>query len=407
MKHEKKRSELILPPTPPDGKAVNLSSLAYFPAPFAGELRDRRKPMPEGYPYHYYARRATAAQEYRQPDPKPVKVHVHADMLKMTYTDAAKGLDTGSGPAAGGGKRGTVTGFSRASRKRMFEFMASVRNTGSMLFVTMTFDDTTAINTDEWLLACFEAFRKRFERAYPGYRALWRKEHQDRKSGIMVGTFVPHYHLILFMGSHYEKEEQDGKSAEFEQWGRDVWQEITGTDNPAHLIYGFHCTPVRSRKHAYAYVAKYVGKADFHGHSSGRCWGRIGKFDTSASQIFELSGDEYIALRRLVKRWLKTRAQVPAQDAPPEEVEKWLIRDKKQRKYSRTFARGLPSKGCGVFGLGDTVSDGTQIRECTVFLQFIAEVRRQSKEAAAGSPTRAQLIDRAEKGWYAVASDSI
>lgn len=376
----KKRRNLILPDDKrPRNPRISgrLSRPAYFDARLAAKYP--RKRLPEGYPAYRYARTATAAQEYRQPDPKPVKVHVHADMLRVTYTDRAKGMDTG-GPAHGGGKRGTVAGFSRASRKRMFEFMASVRNTGSMLFLTMTFDDTTAINSDDWLTACFETFRRRFERAYPKWRALWRKEGQDRKSGDYQGMVVPHYHLIVFTGVHYEKAGHEAVCESFREWGALAWQEITGTEDQNHLVYGFHVSPVRSRKHAYSYIGKYIGKTDSHNFTSGRQWGRIGRFDTSSSETFALDPDEYIAFRRLIKKWLRTRAQVPGPDAPPEEVEKWLLREKKQRRYSCRFARGSASAGCTVFGLGDTTASGEPQPLDAPFAQFVFEARRQMRD---------------------------
>lgn len=385
-KYEAKRTGLILPQRTPDRKraaAGPLSSPAYFDA--SPKNHKPRRKLSDGYPAYRYSQVAQASQALRLPDPKPVKVHVHADMLRITYTDAAKGRDSG-GPEHGGGIRGTVTGFSRASRKRMFEFMASVRNTGSMLFATMTFDDTLAVNSDDWMLACFEAFRKRFERAYPTYKAIWRKEWQDRKSGDYEGMFVPHYHLLIFTGVHYEKHEHDAVSETFTAWAKDAWQQITSSTHEAHSVYGFHVTQVRSRKHAYAYIGKYLGKTENHGVSSGRAWGRIGKFDCSASETISLDADEYIAFRRLIKKWLKTRAAVPGPDAPPEEVEKWLLRTKKQRQFSSRFAKGSSSAGCTIFGLGDTITSGTGECRSDTFGQFMRECQRQisSREVQSG-----------------------
>jgi len=337
-----------------------LSSGAYFDR----QRSNARKPLrhPSGYHSRYYMQRMSPAQSRRLRREKPVKVHVHADMLDIEISDEARGMVARDRSHSGGGVRGTVNGFSRASRKRMIEFMAKVRNTGSMMFLTMTYDDTTAWHDSEWMTACFETFRRRFERAYPGWRAIWRKEHQSRKSGALIGTFVPHYHFIIFTGENHEKQVLDGLCEAFTAWGSEAWQEITGSTDENHLVYGFHATPVRSRKHAYSYVGKYVAKCENNGISTGRVWGRIGQFDTSASETFLLSEDEYIELRRLVKRWLKNRS----------------------KQYSCRFAKMSPSKGCTIFGLGDTTVSGEKVPLMSGYGLFIEAARTTASEKRGG-----------------------
>jgi len=311
----------------------------------------------------------------RKRHPKPVKVAVHADMLKVSISSRDRGLKDRT--STGGGIRGTVTGFSRASRKRMIEFMAQIRNPGAMLFLTMTFDDSVLATLDENLDKMFEAFRRRFERKYPNWSALWRMEEIDRKSGDYVGLVVPHYHFIIFTGENHEKSSLEALSQSFLAWGRDAWHEITASTNPDHIVHGFDVSPLRNRKQAYYYTSKYVAKSSDKSVRTGRRWGRIGGFDCSVSQEIRLDEEEYIVFRRLIKRWLKTRAQVPKQNATPEEVEKWLIRDKKQRAYALRFARGSAQTGCTIFGLGDTTSGENIIGPLDGYNRFIAEARRQ------------------------------
>lgn len=338
-----------------------LSSVAYFDA----KLKNRRSQqnLPSGYPSRYYMQRQTPAQSRRIRSVKPVKVAIHADMMRITISDEQRGMQAREPGRGGGGIRGAVTGFSRASRKRMIEFMAKVRNTGSMMFLTMTYDDAGAAQNDDWHTACFEAFRRRFERQFPAWRAIWRKEHQARKSGELIGTFVPHYHLIVFTGGIYEGKALDELCEIFAAWGKEAWQEITGSTDANHLMYGFHCTPVRSRRHAYSYVAKYVAKCENNGISTGRSWGRIGQFDTSASETFVLSEDEYIELRRLVKRWLKNRSP----------------------KFARRFARSSATMGCTVFGLGDCSTEHAQETLFSGYYQFIDGAKRQALDATGGN----------------------
>lgn len=285
---------------------------------------------------------------------KQYRVAIHADMMKITRPRPLTGVPEYKN--TGGGIRGNVTGFSRASRKRMFEFMASIRHTGSMLFLTMTYDDVSLQREDFDMKAEFEAFRRRFERTFPTWQGLWRTEMQTRKSGELSGIDVPHYHIIIFTEVRYEDEQIQVISDSFRSWGAIAWQEITSSFDPYHLDYGFHCTPVRSRKHAYHYIGKYIGKADDDEHSIGRRWGRIGKFDTSISEKIHLDDNEIIALKRLIKRWLRN----------------------KNRRFSNRFGRSNAGKGFSVFGLGDTREDGSAVTILEGYNQFIVEIKRQA-----------------------------
>lgn len=319
-----------------------------------------------------------SAQNKRVHQKKHILVNVHADMLKVKVSQQKIGVKDRE--KTGGGIRGEITGFSRASRKRMIETMASVRNTGAMLFLTMTFDDSVLLNTNDNLNAMFEAFRRRFERAFPTWCAIWRKEWQDRKSGDFIGTFVPHYHFIIMTGVHLEKQELEQVSESFALWGKTAWHEITSSADENHLVYGFDVSPVRSRKHAYYYVAKYVAKHDSKGDFPGRHWGRIGKLDCSVSETFSLDTEEYIIFRRLVKRWLKTRVQSLPQGANGEQIRRWKCRTAKQKRYARSFAKQPSNQGCTIFGLGDTNIDGSIKGYSAGYWQLITEAKRQAAD---------------------------
>jgi len=258
----------------------------------------------------------------------------------------------------GGGIRGDIVGFSRAARKRMIEFMAKVRDEGDMYFVTMTYDDMS------WLIKSnahhddFEAFRRRFERAFPNWKAIWRVEVKERKSGILTGQNVPHFHLLVFTGRHDDEQTQEAHAMGLQAWGVSAWGQILQTENSHFQEYGFHVSPVRNRKHAYSYVSKYIGKQDNDTIPCGRRWGRIGKFDTSHSETLTITEDEAIAFKRLVKRWLKNR----------------------NPKFAKRFAKVQSGAGFSVFGLGDCMYTTQHFGILCGYDQFIVEVRRQSAE---------------------------
>lgn len=287
---------------------------------------------------------------------KQWRVDVHADMIKITRPRVLTGLPQDNKPR--GGLRGEVTGFSRESRKRMFEFMAQIRNTGGMLFLTLTYDDAAWLQKSEAHQDDFEAFRRRFERAFPTWRAIWRVEIQQRKSGMLRSMHVPHFHMIVFTGEGADDYTQAINTARLSDWGNAAWHEITASTDENHRLYGFHVTPVRNRRHAYSYVSKYVGKRDDDGISCGRRWGRIGKFDRSASERVALDDAEITALRRLVKRWLKNR----------------------NSRYARRFARQSCKTGFTAFGIGDTGTSGEVDIFTSASHQFIYEAKRQVRD---------------------------
>ena len=277
-------------------------------------------------------------------------------MLKVTSPDSLNGKMDRRTDFAGGGIRGDIVGFSRASRKRMIEFMAKVRNQGDMYFVTMTYDDMSWLLKHDDHHSDFEAFRRRFERAFPNWSAIWRVEVKERQTGALQGQNVPHFHLLVFTHRSDDDETKEAHAHGLQAWGVSAWGQILQAENPHFQNYGFHVQPVRNRKHAYSYVSKYIGKVDDDRIQAGRRWGRIGDFDTSCSETITLTDDEAIAFKRLVKRWLRNR----------------------NKGFSRRFNRGGKVSGYTVFGLGDTETEGTLRDMFGGYNQFIVEVKRQS-----------------------------
>lgn len=370
------------------GNAAPLSSAAYFDAKYENthtpRLTDRTKSL------NWNMNRVQSGQQRRLRHQQPARVRVYRDMFKLDYPDSLNGRKekaSWSGaiasekfeqsfggviginlPRAGGGKRGEVRGFSRASRKRMIELMAKIRESGDMYFVTMTYDDDSWQRSGGNHQADFEAFRRRFERQFPTFKAIWRLEIKERLSGTLIGQQVPHFHLLIWTNRSDSDAWQKAFTTSLQAWGVRVWGEILQTQNQAFDIYGFHVAPVRSRKHAYSYVSKYLGKTDDDDISCGRRWGRIGQFNTDASETILLSDDETIELRRLIKRWLRNR----------------------NKGFASKFARMSTAKGFTVFALGDCARTRT---EGTIFSgagQFISAVKcytreREQRESGVGS----------------------
>lgn len=278
--------------------------------------------------------------ENRSARPKEVELMAYAGMLKIKYPQRTTELKR---PPA---LRGTVQGFSRAARKRMIEFMARVRNVGSMLFCTLTYPDLFPVNDPDTWKRHFENFRDRFEHHYPTFRAIWRMEIVDRKSGVNQGIDAPHFHLLVFMPQMPENAlEAVSESIKdtFLKW----WFEIVGSGDEYHRQRGVDVQVMRSLKHAMKYVSKYIAKETVDSHEVGRRWGRIGAFDVSSSQTVLMSHDEYVTFKRIIRAWMRKHSG------------KF---DKRRNKivystFHKRFASLSSYRGCSVFGMGDTLNN--------------------------------------------------
>lgn len=152
------------------------------------------------------------------------------------------------GKAPKGGKRGKITAFSFASRRRLMRTIAKIKLDAELpCFVTLTYPNKfpSPIESKKHL----DIFNKRLCRAFPNCGFIWKLEPQKRGA--------PHYHLLV--------------------WGCDekllsdfvpvAWHEIAGGGDEVHLMFHLgqlgneHCvSQVRSRKGVMRYAEKYLGK---------------------------------------------------------------------------------------------------------------------------------------------------
>lgn len=204
----------------------------------------------------------------------------------------------------GGGLRGRISGLSKASRRRALETLCKVRGDQNGLFLTLTYPDAfpghwRAVKRD------LDTFLKRLTREYPRAGFFWRIEYKRRKSGQQNrGKLAPHFHMLLFG--------IDAELTDFRSWAARSWYESNGSQDEKNLRAGTEASHIRSRRHAMYYASKYVAKADEDAireevGETGRMWGYGGQLDLSPNSTLVLSRDEYVALRRLVKRWLRGR----------------------------------------------------------------------------------------------------
>jgi hypothetical protein len=130
-------------------------------------------------------------------------------------------------------KRGQIHGFSRASRRRMMQFLAKVCLDGLLpLFGSTTYPDIFPDEAEKFkrdIRALIERLKRRF--ALVGL--LWRLEFKRRKTGVNAGKVAPHFHWLLWnVPRKFDFKSETGKWAKISK-GRDgKWRETVN----CHLL---------------------------------------------------------------------------------------------------------------------------------------------------------------------------
>lgn len=209
------------------------------------------------------------------------------------------GLKTTNNPRIGGGDRGVVSGFSKASRSRMMSRLSMLQKHRLPLFVTLTYP--SKFPNVKQAKEHFRAFVERLRRAYPGFGFVWKLEYQKRGA--------PHFHLLLW-----------GLTlAQARDFVPVAWFMVAGRGFPEHLAFHrgeLHNKPcveeIRSFRGVVSYASKYMTKdlgADPHTGeiSQGRVWGIRGKVPFSPILQFRLDMDQALQFRRSVRRFTGLR----------------------------------------------------------------------------------------------------
>jgi hypothetical protein len=166
-------------------------------------------------------------------------------------------------------KRGQVKMFTRSSRMRLLRSFARLdwEKNGMCLFITLTFPDSVHVQKN-YKMNIYRWVFWRYLEKWAGRKVsgMWRCEWKPRLSGIQIGEYMPHLHLLVF--------------------GEDFipWQEVNwwwmNTLSVRHV-----CTDVQAVRDidlATSYVSKYIAKTDLHYLDNaaylnnvppGRCWG--------------------------------------------------------------------------------------------------------------------------------------
>ncbi len=247
---------------------------------------------------------------------------VHTGPLLSVYPGMVKLEGFRKSSLAVGGKRGKISGFSKAARRRMLDFFAMLRKGSYPRFwQDFTFPDELMIGLTtrerKELARCVWArFRKRILRRFPMSWGLYRKEWVTRKSGLIVGERCPHFHLVYDIPGV-------GFSYEVSSVLATMWVECLGDLDPflttKALSVALHPNSYReiqSYDHARNYVSKYVAKVDsWDDPDQGKHWGTFGVVPLAPAEEEVLTDDEARFLRRVLrrvprkKRWRRAMAK--------------------------------------------------------------------------------------------------
>lgn len=137
----------------------------------------------------------------------------------------------------GGGVRGIIRTFSRASRRRLMRFMARLKvRKIRATFLTLTF--TEMVSHAEAKRA-FKQFAMRIRRKFVQVSVVWRLEYQPKRGAI-------HYHLLAFNMPFWKQSEL-----------QECWEDCTGESTSIcdiRLVHG--------ARSVMGYVSKYIAKID-------------------------------------------------------------------------------------------------------------------------------------------------
>jgi len=237
-------------------------------------------------------------------------------------------------------KRGKITGFSSASRRRLLKTLFSLTEYPEH-FITLTYPKEFPLDSRKWKRD-IDTFEKALKRAFPRAWFVWKLEPQKRGA--------PHFHLL---GSFRQTSLTYRALCE---WLSYTWYRIVGSGDVKHLKAGTNIKLPDSKVAVRKYISKYTGKTftlddlpDCWGEP-GRFWGIIGRanFPKRDALYLDLDFNEFVQVRRFLKRWLRSIAR----------------RIRKGKKRLLSYSNRVKNS-CSFFVFID----------CGVILRFILELR--------------------------------
>ena len=297
----------------------------------------------------------------RPPSPTApnAEIRVYNDLVEFRHVKP-RGMKSRVGGSGSHSKRGRITDFRPKSRTRLIRKLAKARTTRHGYFITLTYPDIFPINSADWK-SHLHTFTVYIQRRFPGCSGLWRMEFKMRQSGeTHEGFIAPHFHILVFGVAIPQEAEQRLKN-----WVSATWYKIVNSEDHRHLQAGTNVRPIKNKKHAYRYVAKYAAKLHTDEFSIvanvGRHWGSFGNLELTASIICQLDKKQALTFRRYCRAHLEHRQYASA------------------RRYARVLARDPPHCGFSILGLGDNISLGSDKTQIQAILRVLEASTKAGK----------------------------
>jgi hypothetical protein len=273
-----------------------------------------------------------------------IEVWVGAGLIKVIKQGRHKIVAEGDSKEK---KRGEIHGFSRASRRRMMQFLAKVRlNELLPLFGTTTYPDIFPTEADKFKRD-LQTLIERLKRRFPLVGLLWRLEFKRRKSGVNVGKVAPHFHWLLWnVPRKFDFKPESGKWAKisqvrdgtwretvrfydgdkiatvvnqvsgqdrFTEWLSRNWYDVAGTGDLKHYNAGTNVKVLTSKREVFFYVSKYMGKAEAEAgcECPGRFWGVVNpkNIPMGERKVIACTGKQAVQLMRFMRRYVHAVTQ--------------------------------------------------------------------------------------------------
>lgn len=195
-------------------------------------------------------------------------------------------------------RKGDIRSFSKNSRHRMMKKMNRVDFSKDKIsyFITLTYPDPYPTD-GEIYKSDLDLFFKRLKREFGDLSYMWKLEVQFKRG-------APHFHLILFFKKRFNIQY-------VKEWISLNWFEVAQRDretkNEDHLKVGTNVKIVKTLRQLTNYVTKYITKKEQDDKlaNQGRYWGCSRNWDDVKLEHHELTGQQLIIFRRLLKGYLR------------------------------------------------------------------------------------------------------
>ena len=188
---------------------------------------------------------------------------VSKDFPCVTFHDGGRlikaSVPTPPRESKGGGKRGVIREWSKASRVNLMRTLATLQQDALPLFITNTYPELECPTPSEFKKH-FRRFTSAFDYAWKaqGGAFVWKVEFTKKR--------VPHLHLLVF-GVGY---------SEFRAWFIKTWPHCIRSSHPdAPMVAGRGVEVPRSARKVHFYLGKYVWGEKGYQTVAGDEWGRV------------------------------------------------------------------------------------------------------------------------------------